>query len=93
VVISADDQALATVQLPTEEAEYRFRLSVADSDGQIGESEFRVLASRQDALAGSAIGGGGGGANSVPWGAAFWAWVLGVWIAQRRQRRITANAS
>ena len=93
VVISADDQALATVQLPTGEAEYRFRLSVADSDGQIGESEFRVLASRQDALAGSAIGGGGGGANSVLWGAAFWAWVLGVGIAQRRQRRITDNAS
>jgi serine protease len=93
VVITADDQALATVQLPTEEAEYRFRLSVTDSEGQIGASEVRVLASRQEALAGSAIAGGGGGANSALWGAAFWAWVLGLGLAQRRQRRIADDAS
>ena len=87
VVITADDQALATVQLPTDEAEYRFRLSVTDSEGQVGESEFRVLATRQDALAGLSAGGGGGGANSLLWGAAFWAWVLGLGLAQRRSRR------
>lgn len=92
VVITADDQALATVQLPTEEAEYRFRLSVTDSDGQVGESEFRVLASRQNVLAGAAIGGGGG-ANSLLWGAAFWAWVLGLGLAQYRQRRPTVGAA
>jgi serine protease len=94
VSFSAEDQPLATVQLPTQEAEYRFRLSVTDSEGQTGQAEVRVMASTREALTGTqATGGGGGGANSLLWGAAFWAWVLALGWSQHRYRSLAARAA
>ncbi len=86
LTLSALNGPVVTAQLPAVEAAYRFRLTVTDSRGETGQSEFTVQASRGESMAAVSAQGGGGGSSGWAWGAALWAWVLAVGTAVRRQR-------
>jgi serine protease len=90
VTLTGDATPLAGTTLVAE-GTYAFRLTVVDDVGRTGSDTVQVVAAMPPPPA-----GGGGGSSSLLWGLSLWAWVVGVFLSQRRAGaagRISANAA